>query len=80
MSLRTLKRCYDGLCGAEDCPKCNPGCDAVVTCSECGKEEYICYIDDDWEMDSFNIYCGLCPECVEKLREQENEENEETDG
>lgn len=27
--------CSDGLCGAEDCPRCRPGCDAVV-CASCG--------------------------------------------
>lgn len=20
-------RCFDGMCGAEDCPRCHPGCE-----------------------------------------------------
>jgi hypothetical protein len=36
------------LCGAEDCPRCFPGCDEIETCGRCGEE-----------LDRF----GVCPEC-----------------
>lgn len=70
MSLIKLYRCYDGLCGAEDCPRCNPGCGEIIICPRCGREEYACYIDG-WEMDRFNAYSGVCPECKAETKEDE---------
>lgn len=48
------KSCTDGLCGALDCPKCTPGCDALITCEGCAAEIYTCDAPTEWTR------CHLC--------------------
>lgn len=49
------------LCGAEDCPRCYPGCDRVRECEGCGEEFRL--FDLDWDY--------LCEKCAEEKAKME---------
>ena len=56
--------CRDGRCGAEDCGKCHPELQWVVTCCVCYNDVKLCYMSGS--------YCdacggGICDDCCDSL-------------
>ena len=55
------------MCGADDCPRCHPGCDRLKECERCRDEFRLVDLDRD----------GLCEECASKAAEEKANENKE---
>lgn len=52
------------MCGADDCPRCNPGCNDVIECETCGKATLAWVaIANNWVYGTCGIYC---PDCNDK--------------
>ena len=71
--MNRLISCRDGLCGAIDCPRCNPGCDAIYNCANCGAEVYSCYLHECESCcelllceDCAGQLCNACKEQMDK--------------
>lgn len=58
---RGQQSCSDGLCGAEDCTRCHPGCDAVA-CSGCGDAASSAEEGGFTACESCGVW--LCPQCA----------------
>ena len=60
-------------CGADDCPKCHPGCNEIVPV-DCGCGEMVSHNVTSCEWCNRDVCgeCGICEEC----RTKQNEETE----
>lgn len=63
------------MCGAEDCPKCYPGCNDPVECSGCGKVFAAHEILECPKCESNFIcdYCKCCSDCENNEEEDDGE-------
>lgn len=57
--LRHRPRCFNRMCGADDCENCHPEAYSEIACPECGKMTTA--LELDWHGDT-------CEECESKTR------------
>lgn len=59
--LPKLTRCNDGMCGADDCPRCRPTCKSTESCVICGRKKYVVHICDEERCPVCEAF--VCCEC-----------------
>ena len=62
-----MRSCSDGMCGADDCERCHPGCNDDIECAVCGNyiarhEAKTCLVcgRDVCEDCQTNLICAEC--------------------
>ncbi len=58
-------------CGADDCPRCNPGCDDRVACDRCGE------LFTKWTLTEDAIGRWMCEDCWDRYESATEDEIED---